>query len=167
MRHRALLFAGLASLSTGIIGLVLLGSGLLPVAAGSDAAARGQWLFQTGTDPGGRPIPYTGGMMMGMACANCHGGDAHGLRTPMFTSPDITYRNLTDPAGMLEPDGDRGPTYTDDLIRQAVTQGIRRRGQAAYLADAPLAAHRPAVARSPLLPQGPVVRRAMMPAGVF
>jgi len=129
MRHRALLFAGLASLSTGIIGLVLLGSGLLPVAAGSDAAAHGQWLFQTGTDPGGRPIPYTGGMMMGMACANCHGGDAHGLRTPMFTSPDITYRNLTDPAGMLEPDGDRGPTYTDDLIRQAVTQGIDAEGK--------------------------------------
>ncbi|MHB8619361.1 MAG: c-type cytochrome [Chloroflexota bacterium] len=129
MRHRALLVAGLASLATGIIGLILLGSGLLPLTAGGDAAARGEWIFRTGTDPGGRPIPYTGGMMMGVACASCHGSNGRGLRTPMFTSPDITYRNLTDPAGMLEPGGNRGPTYTGVLIRRAVTQGIDAAGK--------------------------------------
>jgi hypothetical protein len=47
----------------------------------------------------------------------------------MFLSPDITYRNLTDPAGMLEPDGGRGPRYTDDAIRRAVTQGIDAEGK--------------------------------------
>lgn len=63
-----------------------------------------------------------------MSCANCHGLDGHGLRTPMFVSPNITCRNLSDPAGMLEPDGTRGPTYSDDLIRRAVTQGIDAEG---------------------------------------
>jgi hypothetical protein len=48
----------------------------------------------------------------------------------MFTSPDVTYANLTDPAGMLDPDGSRGTTYTDDLIRRAVTQGLDADGAA-------------------------------------
>ncbi len=61
--------------------------------------------------------------MMRASCASCHGLDGHGLRTPMFVGPNITYRNLTDSAGMLEPDGTRGPIYTDDLIRRAVAQG--------------------------------------------
>jgi len=30
---------------------------------------------------------------------------------------------------MLEPDGTRGPTYTDELIRRAVTQGIDAEGK--------------------------------------
>ncbi len=67
--------------------------------------------------------------MMRTSCASCHGLDGHGLRTPMFVSPNITYRNLTDPAGMLEPDGTRGPTYTNDLIRRAIAQGIDAEGK--------------------------------------
>jgi mono/diheme cytochrome c family protein len=77
----------------------------------------------------GQPIRFTGGMPMRLACADCHGLEGRGLRTPMFISPDITYRNLTDPAGMLEPDGERGPTYTDALIHRAVTQGIDAEGK--------------------------------------
>lgn len=98
---------------------------------GLDAApeTRGAWIFQTGTDADGQPIPYTGGMMMRTSCANCHGRDGRGLRTGMFISLDITYRNLTDPAGMLEPDGERGPTYTDALIRRAVQQGLDAEGR--------------------------------------
>src|ERR671939_139734 len=111
-RDRRLLFTGLGLLAVGIVGLVLLGTGVLaPRAAANDAVARGAAIFQTATDPDGQPISYSGGMMMRMACANCHGSDGHGLRTPMFISPDITYRNLSDPAGMVEPDGSRGPTY--------------------------------------------------------
>lgn len=61
---------------------------------------------------------------MSGGCASCHGTDGHGRRMMMFSAPDITYGNLTDPAGMLEPDGSRGPTYTDPLIQRAVVDGV-------------------------------------------
>ncbi len=130
MRYRGLLIAGLILLVGGVIGLGLLGSGLFNPAPVSAEVARGEWIFRTGTDPDtGQPIPYAGGMGMVMGCAGCHGPDGRGLRTPMFISPDITYRNLTDPAGMVEPDGRRGPTYTDELIRRAVTRGLDAEGK--------------------------------------
>lgn len=128
MRAKGLLLAGVALLIVGAGGLVLLGSGVLVQRAGT-APDRGAWIFRAGTDPDGRPIPYAGGMMMPMSCAGCHGVDGHGLQTPMFVSPNITHRNLTNPAGMLEPDGTRGPRYTDDLIQRAVTQGIDAEGK--------------------------------------
>ncbi len=86
----------------------------------------------SGVGVNGQPLARTGGlgMMTVSGCASCHGADGHGLRTMMFTSPNITYGNLTNPAGMLDPDGSRGPTYTDDLIRRAVTQGIDAAGDA-------------------------------------
>ncbi len=46
--------------------------------------------------------------------------------TSQFTAPDITYANLTDPKGMLMPDGTRGPVYTDAGIEKAVTQASTR-----------------------------------------
>jgi cytochrome c1 len=69
-----------------------------------------------------------GGGMMAAGCAYCHGLDGRGRVTQTFTAPDITYANLTDPAGMLQPDGSRGPTYTDAALRRAVTQGIDPEG---------------------------------------
>ncbi len=130
MKGKGWLIGGSALVIIGVVGLLLLSSSiLLGASVGSAPAARGQWIFQTGTDPSGQPIPYAGGMMQA-SCASCHGADGHGLRTPMFVSPNITYRNLTDPAGFLEPDGTRGPTYTDDQIRRAVTQGIDPEGKA-------------------------------------
>lgn len=42
----------------------------------------------------------------------------------MVSTPNITYTNLTDPAGMIETDGSHGMVYTDALIRRAVTEGI-------------------------------------------
>jgi cytochrome c oxidase subunit II len=42
----------------------------------------------------------------------------------MFVSPNITYSNLTNPAGRTEPDGSRGPVYTDALIKRAITTGV-------------------------------------------
>jgi len=65
-----------------------------------------------------------GGGVMRLSCASCHGADGHGLATQQFTSPNITYSNLTDPKGMLAPDGTRGPTYTDASLRRAITTGI-------------------------------------------
>jgi cytochrome c oxidase subunit 2 len=130
MRAKELSFIGIALLAIGIVGLLLLGSrgNTLGLSSGTPAA-RGEWIFRTGADPDGRPIPYSGGMMMRASCASCHGLDGHGWRTPMFVGPNITYRNLIDSAGMLEPDGTRGPIYTDDLIRRAVIQGIDAEGK--------------------------------------
>jgi len=100
--------------------------------------ARGEAIFQSGVDADGNPIARSGsaggggmmdgGGMMGGGCAGCHGTDGHGRTTPAFTSPNITYGNLTDPQGMLQPDGTRGPTYTDSSLRTAVTQGLDPEG---------------------------------------
>jgi cytochrome c oxidase subunit II len=97
----------------------------------SSPAAAGETIFRAGTFDG-QLIPRRGGPggmmssgMMGSAgCAACHGLDGRGRRTPMFTSPNITYSNLTDAGGLLDPDGSRGPTYTDATLRRAVTQGV-------------------------------------------
>ncbi len=128
--HHTWLLAGLALIVGGIAGLALLGSGLLPPGpVGATPAAQGAWIFRTGTAPDGQPIAYSGGMMMAMSCADCHGGDGRGRTTPLFTSPNITYRNLMDPHGMREPDGRRGPRYTDGLIRRAIVHGIDAAGK--------------------------------------
>ena len=137
MRAQGILVTGVVLLAIGIAGLALLAGGLLPIAqalprgegSAGGSIARGAWIFRTGADVNGHPIPYAGGMMMPMSCAGCHGPDGHGIDTPMFESPNITYRNLTDPAGMREPDGTRGPRYTDALNRRAVTQGIAATGK--------------------------------------
>jgi hypothetical protein len=100
------------------------------------SASAGEIIFNTGQDPNGNPIPRTssggggmmGGGMMGGGCANCHGSDGHGRSTMTFTAPNITYANLTDPKGMLQPDGTRGPTYTDTSLHRAITQGIDPKG---------------------------------------
>jgi mono/diheme cytochrome c family protein len=124
----ALAVAGLAAVGV----LVLRSQGL----AGGSSVSRGEVIFQSGTDANGDPIPRSssgtgtmgggmmGGGMMGAGCATCHGSDGHGRATLTFTSPNITYGNLTDPQGMLMPDGTRGPTYTDAGIMTAVTQGL-------------------------------------------
>ena len=99
----------------------------------------GQQIFQSGMGPQGQSIPRSAasfpgmlggmGMMASAGCAACHGPQGHGLSTPAFTAPNITYTNLSDPKGMLEPDGSRGPTYTDAEIARAVTTGIDAEGQ--------------------------------------
>ncbi len=112
--------------------------GTSPAELGASPAALGEAVYRSGVGPDGRPIPRTvdqeaggmmgGGMMGGGGCASCHGSDGRGLSTQQFTSPDITYSNLTDPQGMLMPDGTRGPTYTDAAIGRAVTTGIDPEG---------------------------------------
>lgn len=96
-----------------------------------NGAAAGQRLYRTGIGSAGRPVSRIGGMMpmMSAGCAGCHGIDGHGRVTAMFAAPNITYANLTDLRGMLQPDGTRGPTYTDPLIQRAVVRGIDPQGQ--------------------------------------
>lgn len=93
-------------------------------------APLGERIFRYGLDADGNPISRSGGMMRRAGCAGCHGGDGTGRSTAMFVAPDITYENLTDPAGMREPDGSRGHTYTDELIKRAVTEGVDAEGEA-------------------------------------
>ena len=62
-------------------------------------------------------------------CASCHGVAGQGERMQMFVSPNITYSNLTDPRGMVEPDGSRGMTYTDEQIGRAISSGIDATGE--------------------------------------
>lgn len=105
-------------------------------AAGASSVSRGEVIFQTGRAASGAVIPRDGsaagggmmgggmGGMMGGGCATCHGSDGRGRTTAAFTAPDITYANLTDPQGMLMPDGSRGPTYSDAAIRTAVIAGV-------------------------------------------
>jgi len=105
---------------------------------GGAAASRGEAIFLAGLGADGRPIPRRvegngggmmgGGMLTRGGCATCHGSDGRGRSTMMFTAPDITYGNLTDPAGMLMPDGTREPAFTDEALRTAVTRGIDPEG---------------------------------------
>jgi Cytochrome c len=93
----------------------------------SSPLAAGARVFQDGIGLDGSRIARIGGVAMPMAgdgCAACHGTDGRGHATMMVAAPDITYGNLTDPAGMLETDGTRGPVYTDALIRRAVIAGV-------------------------------------------
>jgi cytochrome c oxidase subunit 2 len=131
--RRSLWIAGIA-----LVVALLAVAGVLVVGAsrhGGSAASRGEVIFQTGRDASGALIPRSGsatngggmmggGGMMRVSCASCHGSDGRGRATMMFTAPDITYGNLTDPKGMLQPDGTRGPTYTDTILRTAVTTGL-------------------------------------------
>ena len=128
----ALTIAALAA-----VGVFVLGS---QRSASRSVTSKGEAIFQSGVDANGNLIPRTGsggmmggggmmrGGMMRAGCATCHGSDGHGRTTPTFTSPNITYSNLTDPQGMLQPDGTRGPTYTDTTLRKAVTQGLDPEG---------------------------------------
>ena len=97
-------------------------------------SSNGERIFFTGTNDRGERISYQGGsgMMMGMmrtSCAQCHGNNGRGRRTMMFTTPNITYRNLTDPQGMLEPNGERGHTYSDAMIGRAIVEGRAAEGE--------------------------------------
>jgi Cytochrome c len=127
----------LAVAALAAVGVLVLGS---QSSASRSAASRGEVIFRSGVDANGNAIPRSGnggiiggggmmgGGMMRAGCATCHGADGHGRSTPVFTSPNITYSNLTDPQGMLQPDGTRGPTYTDSSLRPAVTQGLDPEG---------------------------------------
>jgi mono/diheme cytochrome c family protein len=131
-RHLWIAASALAVAATAAVIFLVVG---LSHGTSTTSLAAGESIYRTGAFDG-RSIPrasssggmmgggMTGGGMMSDGCANCHGVDGHGRSAPTFTAPNITYANLTDPQGMVAPDGSRGPTYTDAGIRKAVTQGI-------------------------------------------
>ncbi len=143
-RPRDLWIAASALVVAVVAAVIFLVVALSPGTSTTPLAA-GKTIYQTGVLDG-QPIPRAssggGGMMNGggmggsgasggmmrAGCATCHGSDGHGRTTLAFTAPNITYSNLTDPQGMLQPDGTRGPTYTDATLRTAVTQGLDPQG---------------------------------------
>lgn len=119
----------LCGLAVVALAVVLAGCATGPAPIASGPAAVGQRIFETGIGPDGQPVQRSSGARMqmmgsGPGCASCHGANGHGELSMMFDAPNITYANLTNPAGMLETDGTRGMVYTDALILRAVTQGI-------------------------------------------
>jgi cytochrome c oxidase subunit II len=139
LRRAGLLFGGIALIAIGILGSLVLallfqaqtGTAYNPPApqpSSASGVANGQQIYSTATDSSGYRIPYSGGMMMASTCAGCHGPDGHGRQTMMFTSPNITYANLTDPKGMLDPSGQRIAPYNDATLKRAITEGIDSEG---------------------------------------
>jgi hypothetical protein len=130
MSRRTSLFIAVAAFIVAGVSLVIV---VWSVTRGPEDLGRdlplGERIFRYGLDEDGDPIPRSGGMMMRTGCASCHGTDGRGRSTGMFVSPDITYANLTDAAGMREPDGSRGHTFDDEAIRRAVTEGIDAEGE--------------------------------------
>lgn len=127
--RRSLVIAATAFLVAlaAIVGVVVISS-LGPSWTSKDLPP-GERIFRYGLDNAGEPVPRSGGMMMmSSGCAGCHGRDGRGRTTRMYVAPDITYGNLTDPQGMLEPDGTRGHVFTDTSIRTAVTEGVDPEG---------------------------------------
>lgn len=91
------------------------------------SATNGQRIYNTSTSDSGEPITYTSGpgMMMpvALACANCHGPEGHGgvvnFMMQTFTVPNMTWPVLTGP----DPDMEH-PAYTEQTLKQAITEGI-------------------------------------------
>jgi mono/diheme cytochrome c family protein len=76
-------------------------------------------------------------MMHSIACVNCHGDDGRGGRINMmmwsFETPDITWEHLTSEEHHEEENGDEDheehPPYTEETIRQAITEGLNPDGE--------------------------------------
>jgi hypothetical protein len=91
----------------------------------SDARATGEDIYSRGIGPDGLPVPRSGGIvsLATGGCSACHSADGQGLRSARASAPNITYPNLTNPQGILLPNGKRGPSYTDQTLRRAATTG--------------------------------------------
>ena len=81
----------------------------------------------------GRTWGDTGGKSghIGMACVSCHGPDGRGgryLGMGTVQTPDIRYTTLTAQRNAGE-DGHAHESYTDDLIKRAITQGLEADGE--------------------------------------
>lgn len=106
--------------------------------AGPRYRSNGEQIYFTATSRRGTSISSDMGMgmMQGgmMTCASCHGPDGHGGQVRMMMRvievPDIRYEALT-----AEEHGEEGETemahelYTDETIKQAITQGVEPNGE--------------------------------------
>ena len=98
----------------------------------------GESLYYAGIGSEGRDIPYTAGpewmkTTQEIGCVNCHGADGKGgfpMTTDSKEAPSVTYDSLTSEVhyhgGQREVHAGK---YTDEAIKQAITQGIDPSGK--------------------------------------
>ena len=98
--------------------------------------SNGEQIYVTATSQRGTPITsdMSMGMMGGgmMTCAQCHGADGQGGRVRIMMSsveaPDIRYCALT-AEEHLEDEGMEHEPFTEETIKQAITEGIEPDGE--------------------------------------
>lgn len=96
-------------------------------------ASNGETIYFTGVNDRGQQIPFTGGphwlYTYGGGCALCHGDDGRGgVSLMMLTEipPDIRYHHLIEEE---HGEGKEHPPYTDETIKQAITEGVEPDGE--------------------------------------
>jgi len=100
---------------------------------GSYFESNGQRIYFTATSSSGQPITPQGYSMMmnNITCADCHGPAGHGgtvqFMMQSFDVPDITWPELTGQEHNEEGHEDH-PPYTEQTLKQAITQGIEPDG---------------------------------------
>ena len=131
-RHMRVWVPILIGVGLAATGCSLSGRGFATPGAEQKYPSNGGQVYSTGTSQRGDTITYTmsGGSMMApanLACGSCHGADGKGGQVQMmmgtFTTPDIRYNTLTSSQGMDH------PPYTDETIKQAITQGLDPAGK--------------------------------------
>lgn len=98
--------------------------------------SNGERIYFTATSNSGQPITAEmAGMRMQhqgmMTCATCHGPEGRGGTVTMmmgtFEAPDIRYSTLTE--GEHDDAHAEHPPYTDELIKQAIIEGVDPAGE--------------------------------------
>jgi len=115
-------------------GFALMGLGIAgPEALLSEDATNGEYVFKTGYNIDGQPIPFEGGpawlYMHGGGCAACHGVDGVGGQLVMMSDqipPNIQYSHLIEEE---HEEGEEHPPYDDDLIARAIREGLNPAGE--------------------------------------
>lgn len=132
MRRHRLLVLGLALLAIGIAGLTLPRTApLMSPRWSGTPVADGETIFRTGIGEDDQWITYSDGPPMRMACLACHGEGGQGGRVQVMMrsveAPAITWPALTE-EDHANDEPEHAP-YTEETIRQAVTQGIDPAGK--------------------------------------
>lgn len=119
-------------IAAGVVGLFILNLFINPYSPSYQYGfqSNGERIYFTATSSSGKPIIASIGTMTMhggmMSCAGCHGATGKGgsgrMMMWVFEAPDIRYSTLT--AGH---EGER--PYTDELIKQAITEGIDSEGK--------------------------------------
>ena len=122
-----------------VIVVMLIASIGLISACGRSYDSNGERIYFSAASESGNSISYTGSitMMHSITCANCHGADGKGGRVNMmmwsFETPDITWEHLTSEEhheeGSGEEEHEEHPPYTEETVKQAITEGINPAGE--------------------------------------
>lgn len=98
-------------------------------------ASNGETIYFTGMNDRGQRIPFTGGPMWlsmhGGGCASCHGPDGQGGAPVMMGTKipsDIRYKTLISEE-MAHEGEETHPSYTDETIKRAITEGVEPDGE--------------------------------------